>query len=90
MTTAERITSFTQMPNEDLDALAVHLRMSVQSHPDPATCLCPAAEAVRWLLDHGYEIRRVPSEPCICGADSSPDGYRMDVVCPKHDGVAVA
>lgn len=26
------------------------------------------------------------TEPqCCCGADTSPDGYRLDIVCPKHD-----
>lgn len=22
---------------------------------------------------------------CECGLDDSPDGFRLDVVCPKHD-----
>jgi len=30
------------------------------------------------------------SEPrCSCGLDDSPDGFRHDVVCPKHDGIFI-
>jgi hypothetical protein len=24
---------------------------------------------------------------CWCGLDTSKDGFRYDIVCPKHDGV---
>lgn len=30
-----------------------------------------------------------PNAECTCGLDTSEDGFRYDVVCPKHDGSCV-
>jgi hypothetical protein len=35
---------------------------------------------------------REPPDPhatCICGADSSQDGFRYSILCPKHDGAVI-
>jgi len=48
-----------------------------------------SAIAIASTLESCAAGLRAAITPCLCGRDSSRNGARFSIVCPKHDGVFV-
>ncbi len=48
---------------------------------------CPKSGAYRTKSERPNAVMAEVENDCICGWDKNPELPRMDVVCPKHDGV---
>lgn len=50
------VTEWSQV--QEVDEMAAVVRQTVYAHREGSTCVCPAADAIQFLLGKGYRIRK--------------------------------